>query len=206
MTAPSDERLTAIRSSIESMHEKLATLDPKHPALSALSLAELAFKTASFDPSALIDTAQRLEEEGRFDLAAEFYREVVKVEPHRPRGWTNLGEVRRKLSQWDLALDAYNHALERDGKYVPALAGKAEALRMVGRLRESLAPFKAVLEQSPDHIFAVQGLAAALSELGQPREALPHWEHALRLRPESGFASDGLARCHEALAEQAGPH
>ncbi|MEM6929554.1 MAG: tetratricopeptide repeat protein [Myxococcota bacterium] len=201
MTAPSDERLTAIRTTLEQQREKLAQLDPKHPALAAIELAELAFRTSSFDPSALIDTAQRLEEEGRFDLAAEFYREVVRVEPHRPRGWTNLGEVRRKLSQWDLALDAYNHALERDGDYVPALAGKAEALRMVGRLRESLAPFKAVLRSDADHLFAVQGLAAALSELGQPREALPHWEHALNLKPDSGFASDGLARCHELLAE-----
>lgn len=201
MTAPSDERLKAIRTTLEEQRQKLADLDPKHPAIGALELADLAFKTSSFDPSALIDTAQRLEEQGRFDLAAEFYREVVKVEPHRPRGWTNLGEVRRKLSQWDLALDAYNHALERDSEYVPALAGKAEALRMVGRLRESLAPFKAVLSSSPDHLFAVQGLAAALSELGQPREALPHWEHALSLKPDSGFASDGLTRCHEALAE-----
>lgn len=201
-----DERLKAIRASLDKAREQLAAIDSKHPALVALGLTELAFKTSSFDPSALIDTAQGLEEEGRFDLAAEFYREVVKVEPHRPRGWTNLGEVRRKLSQWDLALDAYNHALDRDGQYVPALAGKAEALRMVGRLRESLSPFKAVLDQEPDHLFAVQGLAAALSELGQPREALPHWEHALRLRPDSGFASDGLTRCHEALADQAGPH
>lgn len=205
MSGPNDERIKAIRAMIDKAREQLAGIDAKHPALVALGLADLSFKTTSFDPSALIDQAQHLEEEGRFDLAAEFYREVVKVEPHRPRGWTNLGEVRRKLSQWDLALDAYNHALERDGDYVPALAGKAEALRMVGRLRESLAPFKAVLNQSPDHLFAVQGLAAALSELGQPREALPHWEKALELRPDSGFASDGLARCHEALADQPGP-
>ncbi|HHO51320.1 MAG TPA: tetratricopeptide repeat protein [Deltaproteobacteria bacterium] len=165
-----------------------------------LRLARRSFDSPRLEPGALIQTGHLLEEEGRFELAAEHYAEVVKLEPHAARGWTNLGEARRKLSQWQLALEAYNRALACEPDYLWALAGRAEALRMLGRLEDCIAPFEAALAKSPDHVFALQGLGAALSELGRYRLALPHWEHALRLRPSSGFASDGLARCHQALA------
>lgn len=170
-----------------------------------LRLARRAFDSPRLDPASLIQTGHRLEEEGRFELAAEHYAEAVKLEPHAARGWTNLGEAHRKLSQWQRALDAYNRALACEPDYLWALAGRAEALRMLGRLEDCIAPFEAALAKSPDHVFALQGLGAALSELGRYRLALPHWEHALRLRPGSGFASDGLARCHQALASVTDP-
>ncbi len=165
-----------------------------------LRLALRALESRRVDVTSLIDTGHRLEDLGRFELAAEFYTEAVRLEPDAPRGWTNLGEARRKLQHWEPAVDAYQRAIAVDPQYVWALAGLGESLRMMGRLEEALQPFEQALQRSPDNLFCLQGLAAALSELGRHREALPHWEHAVRLRPDSGFASDGLSECHRALA------
>nr|MBX2803657.1 tetratricopeptide repeat protein [Myxococcales bacterium] len=167
----------------------------------AVRLAHRAFKSRMLDPTELMDAGHRLEDQGRVELAAEYYAAVVKLEPGAARGWTNLGEARRKLGQYDAALEAFNRALLRDETYLWALAGKAESLRMLGRLDDAVEPFERALARSPDHVFAIVGLASVHTERGAFREALPLWERALRLRPESGYASDGLARCHEAMAD-----
>lgn len=174
-------------------------------ARSAVRLARAALDARAVDPEELIRTGLLLEEQGRFEIAAEYYEEAAAIDPTSARSWTNLGEVRRRLSRWDDALRAYDAALQHQPGYLWALAGRAEALRMLGQLEACVDPFQRALERAPDHVLAVQGLAAALSELGRHREALALWERALRLRPESGFASDGLARCQDALAAEAAP-
>jgi tetratricopeptide (TPR) repeat protein len=155
------------------------------------------------DPTHLLRLGHALEDQGRFEVAAEFFQEAVKVDPSSPLAWTNLGEICRKLVRWDAALQAYDEALARDSEYLWAIAGRGEALRMLGLLDDAVTAFRSAVDRAPEHLFAVQGLAAAaLSELGRHREALPVWETALRLRPESGFANDGLSRCHNELAKE----
>lgn len=169
----------------------------------ALRLALRATDSRVLDATSLIDTGHTLEEQGRYELAAEYYAEAIRLEPNAARGWTNLGEARRKLEQWSEAVEAYSQALHHDPHYLWALAGLGESLRMLGRLEASVQPFETALSRSPDNLFCLQGLASTLSELGRNRDALALWERALRVRPDSGFASDGLMRCHEALAEEA---
>lgn len=154
------------------------------------------------DPSPLLRLGHALEDQGRYEVASEFFHAAVRIDPSSPLGWTNLGEICRKLVRWDEALRAYDEALARDHEYLWAIAGRGEALRMLGQLEEAVRAFGSAVERAPEHLFAVQGLAAALSELGRHREALPVWETALRLRPDSGFAHDGLSRCHNALAKE----
>ena len=194
--------VAAIRPQIEKALAVVRDMETASHVEIALRLALRTIDSRKVDVTALIDAGHRLEDQGRYEVASEYYKEAVRLEPDAPRSWTNLGEAHRKLEAWDKAADAYGRALDADPDYLWALAGRGESLRMLGRLEDSVKPFQRALAKSPDNLLCLQGLAAALSELQRHREALPHWERALRLRPDSGFASDGLARCHAAMAAE----
>jgi tetratricopeptide (TPR) repeat protein len=182
--------------------EAVAALAPvaEHAAWARLlKLVRAAMAAPAPDPSAILRMAGALEEVGRYEVAAEFFREAVRYDPGSALVWTHFGEIERRLEAWEDALRAYDEALRAEPDYVWAHAGRGEALRMLGRTDEAISAFERALGLDGGNVVALQGLAAALSEIGRYGDALPLWESALKARPDSGFASDGLGRCREAL-------
>src|SRR5687768_7535392 len=162
-----------MRDKLAALLDEAQTLVAQDPAAAAIAgpirLARRALDAKRADPEDYLTVGQQLEDEGRFEMAAEYYEEAVTVDPSSARAWTNLGEARRRLSRWPEALRAYDEALRQQPAYLWALAGRGEALRMLGRAEEAIGPFSRALERAPEHVFAVQGLAATLTELGRFR-------------------------------------
>ena len=58
------------------------------------------------------------------------------------------------LARYDEALEAFEHALLLNQKYVPAWDGKAWALGILGRREEALVAVKKALELDPEYFDA----------------------------------------------------
>jgi tetratricopeptide (TPR) repeat protein len=87
--------------------------------------------------------------------------------PKLPGPHTNLGMARLLAGDAAGALEAFEQALRRDGRHVPALYDKAAALNALGRLDECLAALDAVLAVAPGFQPALESRANTLRRLGR---------------------------------------
>jgi predicted CXXCH cytochrome family protein len=137
---------------------------------------------------------------------AEFERRQQQV-LDRPDGWFNLAVLRENQGRAEEAERLYGRALERDKRFIPALANRAILRSTLGRLDEAEADLRAALAVSDadGRIWYSLGLLLAEKrELEAAADALLRavgllpW-HA-RVRLNLGLVERELGRTAEALA------
>lgn len=129
-----------------------------------------------------------------WEEAVSAYEEVLKCDPHYAAAWNNLGLLRHRLAEYDLAGDSYRRALDED----PACANAAYNLGVLaedlGDTLSAIFHYRQALGIDPDYADAHFNLAGALERGGRNDEARGHWSRYLELDPESRWAK--IARSH----------
>ncbi len=113
-----------------------------------------------------------------------------------PRAYYNLGLHHQDVGNIDAAREAYDEALRRDSRYVPALNNLAIMEQAANRDEKAAELFGLATEIDPEHEGARLGLAGALLALGRIPEAIEHYQGLQTRLPEDGRAYRGLALCH----------
>lgn len=155
-------------------------LQALHAAIAKVTPQELTM--ASTDP--LLDEAQRLYRQRRFDEALAVYSKVLAVNGANALAWQGAGLAHGQRGQHKRALEAFDRALELNPLLVTSLIGKATALSKLGRYQEALAAFERALQLEPNNAAAWNGKGAALNVLRRPNEALNAFDMALRFDPQ----------------------
>lgn len=138
------------------------------------------------DPNAeALRAAVRLEEEGKYALAAHAYRELLSKDPKSVLAWTNLGNAEMRLDRRAAAEEAFRKALELDPDSADALNNLAWLLYEEKRIAEAepLAR-KAVLTKAPDAWMRLDTLARILAARGACDEAEKKFRQAIAAVPE----------------------
>src|SRR5690606_21285594 len=65
---------------------------------------------------------------GDLQTALEFFQQAAKIEPGSPDIYYYIGECYRLTGSYELAVQAYNQAVEVDPEFGPAYLGRARAL------------------------------------------------------------------------------
>ena len=125
---------------------RLETGDTKGSLLAYLEAAE----RSPADPRYREAVGVVLHRVERYAEAAEQFREAARLAPRDPMPWERLGDAYVGDEKWDLALDAYTEALERDAGVVEAHYRRATILEHVGRLGEARAEYELYLSQGGD--------------------------------------------------------
>lgn len=130
--------------------------------------------------------AVRLEEEGKFALAAHAYREILSKDGRSVLAWTNLGNSEMRLGRRAAAEEAFRKALEVDANSADALNNLAWLLYEDNRIEEAepLAR-KAAAAAAPDSWMRLDTLARILVARGDCVEAEKTFRHALSSLPET---------------------
>ena len=148
-------------------------------------------------------TAVRLEEEGKFALAAHAYREILTHDPRSTLAWTNLGNAEMRLGRRPAAEEAFRKALELEPDSADALNNLAWLLYEEKRIDEAepLAR-KAVITKAPDPWLRLDTLARILVARGACDEAAMTFRAAIAAVPEE--RKDERASLQEAAAARCG--
>ncbi|HYI11631.1 MAG TPA: tetratricopeptide repeat protein [Thermoanaerobaculia bacterium] len=139
------------------------------------------------DPNAqALRAAVQLEDEGKYALAAQTYREILQKDEKSVLAWTNLGNAEMQLGRHVAAEEAFRKALELDGEAADTLNNLAWLLYEQKRVDEA-EPFarKAVLTKAPDPWMRLDTLARILVARGSCDEAAMTFRQAIAAVPET---------------------
>jgi hypothetical protein len=131
-------------------------------------------------------TAVRLEEEGKYALAAHAYRELLERDPRSVLAWTNLGNAEMRAGRRPAAEEAFRKALELEPDSADTLNNLAWLLYEEKRIDEAepLAR-KAVITKAPDPWLRLDTLARILAARGACDEAAMTFRAAIAAVPET---------------------
>jgi hypothetical protein len=161
------------------------TMSRLEPAWKKTRYATVVIRPA--DPNAeALRTAVRLEEEGRYALAAHEYREILQRDLTSVLAWTNLGNAEMRLGRGPAAEEAFRRALALDPEAADALNNLAWLLYEQQRIAEAepLAR-RAVALTAPDPWMRLDTLARILSARGACEEAAMTFREAIGSLPAS---------------------
>ena len=86
---------------------------------------------------------------GELDEAAEAYQKAISLDPRRTQRYVSLGQVYKDLGKWQLALIAFNKALEKDRKNVDYLFLAADTCMELEDFEGARGFLERVLEVAP---------------------------------------------------------
>lgn len=138
------------------------------------------------DPNAeALRTAVRLEDEGKYALAAHAYRDILAKDPKSVIAWTNLGNAEMRAGRRPAAEEAFRKALELAPDSADTLNNLAWLLYEEKRMDEAepLAR-KAVVTKAPDPWLRLDTLARILAARGNCDEAAMTFKAAIAAVPE----------------------
>ena len=130
--------------------------------------------------------AVRLEEEGKYALAANAYREVLDKTPDSVLAWTNLGNAEMHLGRRVAAEEAYRKAIAVDAQAADALNNLAWMLFEEKRIDEAEPLARAAAAAAaPDAWTRYDTLARILAAKGDCVEARKTFRMAIEAMPPS---------------------
>jgi hypothetical protein len=133
------------------------------------------------DPNAkALRAAVQLEQDGKFVLAAQAYRDILEKDPRSLLAWTNLGNTEMHAGRTIAAEEAFRKALDLDPDAADTLNNLAWLLFEQKRIEEA-EPIarKAVLTQAPDAWMRLDTLARILAARGNCAEAQSTFQKAI---------------------------
>jgi tetratricopeptide (TPR) repeat protein len=157
---------------------------------SVLAWASQADKTDNLE--SLVNAAKQAQERSDFSAAAESYRQAVKVSPHTPELWANLGLMDDQTGNLPEAIKSFSEAARLNGSmFVPQLFLGIEYLKL--KRAETAIPFLQRAEQiNPQDSQAPLALGRAFAISGKGDRSSDAYWRAVNLAPGNGDAWLGL--------------
>jgi tetratricopeptide (TPR) repeat protein len=122
---------------------------------------------------------------------------AVEIDPEDDQAWVALGEVYEDLDELDLALQAYERALDLELSSPEARCLAAHVCLMLGRLEEAEWEYTHVVGAHPDDGDAWAGLGEVLIAQERYHEALSACRKALEVEPTSVYGLSGYINACE---------
>ena len=124
-----------------------------------------------------------LQDRGKLDEAALYYRRALKIEPANATALNSLATVLLLGGQLSEAITELRAALSADPNYLNARYNLARALAAAGNLSEAEGEYSAFLAQRPEDAGAQAALGTVCFAQKKYPDALTHLQAAARLNP-----------------------
>jgi tetratricopeptide (TPR) repeat protein len=148
------------------------------------------------DVDELFENAVWLEDEERYEEAADTYRRAIALAPGRSELYFNLGNVLRMAGNEDAAEELYRLALALDPGNELAWYNLADLQEAADRIEEAITSLEAAIAACPTYADGHFNLASCLEQIGAHEAARESWLAYLRLDSASEWAD--IARAHVA--------
>lgn len=141
----------------------------------------------------LVNKGSVLEQVGRFDEAAEVYREAWEEEPSLPEGLYNLATLTARRGELEAAVELYRQLVERHPEYARGHHNLAVTLERLGDLEGAEESYRAEIEAAPGTASGQTSLGVVLEKLGRHDEAFEAYVRAVQTEPDHPPALFNLA-------------
>jgi len=140
-------------------------------------------------------TAFKLTQEGQFDLAEQYWGQLIERLPDQPALWSNRGNVRVSQNKVDAAIDDYTTAIRLSPFEPDPYLNRGAALEATGQWQAAIDDYNIVIKLSPDDPAAYNNRGNAQGGQGNWREALADYEHSIEINPafSLGYTNYALA-------------
>ncbi|MBD2562388.1 MULTISPECIES: tetratricopeptide repeat protein [Nostoc] len=142
--------------------------------------------------TSLINEANRLNKEKKFEEAAVKYKAALHLDPNSVLAHHNLGFVLHELGRLEEAIASYQTALRLDPNLAMAHNNLGVVLSNQGKLEEAIASYQTALRLDPNNATVHYHLGLALQEQRKLEAAIASYQAALRLDPNHATAHNNL--------------
>jgi tetratricopeptide (TPR) repeat protein len=165
-----------------------AKKEKKKNSSSTLTNLNQARNPSQVELNALLEHYQK----GRYGLAENLAKEIIKKYPDHQFGWKVLGAVFKQTGRLQDSLIANERALGILPSDAEAHSNLANTLKGLGRLEEAATSYKKALTVKPNWAEVHSNLGLILQELGKLEEAKTSYKKAISIRPEYAEAHSYL--------------
>ena len=142
----------------------------------------------------------------RYDEAARYYQDAVRMDPCNADALSGLGGAFVEIGRYDEAHHCFGSALEIDPGHPAALAGMGDLCMKMSAFAEAVNAYDAAISADPGQRNPHAGRGEALKNLGRLKEASKSFTMALRIEPDDvtslymlGECMFAVGRTHDAL-------
>ena len=118
------------------------------------------------------------------DKARSALLRALKLEPHFPEAWYDLGVIEQGKRNWDAALAYYGTAVQQRPSYWPAWNNMANTLFALGQQDRALTYLRQTLDLNPNYWPAQYNTAIVHFVRGRYSDAIPKLRIVLDWQPE----------------------
>lgn len=138
------------------------------------------------------ESAIQLLKDGRYEQAAEGFREALRMNPSDVGSAFNLGVALEKSEHYDEAIAAYRQAIAIQPTLADAYYNLGDLLTRLHRYDEAIVALKEAVRQAPTNANAYHDMALALKGLGRKEEAADAYTTAIKLNPNDAAAYNNI--------------
>lgn len=161
-----------------------------------LSFSLVGFAQKSEAYQALLDSALSISAQGKLQVAEEYYKKVLKLDPTNQMNslvWGNLGSVQQRLDKIEDALQSYTMALNLEPSLTNVLLQRANLYLDKNDQAHALADYSAVLDKEPENAEALVNRAYLRMEKRMFPEARIDFDALLTHYPQHRQGELGMA-------------
>lgn len=136
------------------------------------------------EPLRAFAAAAQLHQQGKLELAAQGYAEVLRLHPRFAEAYNNFGVLLRRLGKGEAAVACYRRALALKPNNSSFHSNLGNVLRELGQHQAAAASHQRAVHLAPEAAEPVYNLGLVLRDLGHLREALACFNKAISKRPD----------------------
>lgn len=141
-----------------------------------------------------VESANKLQKQGRIEEARTLYLEVLKLTPNYVPALAKLAAIYEKFEQWQYVSELCKQIVSIQPKNVGAYLKLAQALREEGNINGAISTYQQAISLHSDPFQAYLKLGDLLGEANQLEEQIAAYSKAIKLKPE-------LEQAHRKLAQ-----
>jgi tetratricopeptide (TPR) repeat protein len=140
----------------------------------------------------IFNLAIKNHQEGKTDIALEFYNKVLKINPNHSQALNNLGVIFQNQMNHEKAKEYYEKALEINLNYSDAHYNLGNIFKDLGENQKAIGCYQKVIEINPDYADALNSLGNIFKELKNYQKAKECYEKVIQIDPNYADAYKNL--------------
>jgi len=158
-------------------------------------------KNKSLTIEETFNLAVKNHQEGKTDIAQNYYQKVLKIDPNNLVTHNNLGIIFQGLGEIQKAKKSFEKAIEINPDYSNAHYNLGATFQELGQYQKAKDCYEKVIKIDPNYSSAHNNLGNLFKELGEEQKAKECYEKAIDLNPNYVNAHNNLGTIFQELGE-----